>query len=200
MKTISFFCVGVMICVLAAGCGTHRQTTTGFLSDYSKLEKVSESSYQYMDKAAKNEYQAFIVDPVKVQIYSEQKRKQKLTDDQINDITSYLHKKMVEAVEGAGKRIVHWPAPGVARLRIALTDLHRTDAINLLPQASLVGAGVGGASIEAEAVDAMSGRQIGALVESRQGGKIPFSNMGEWTAAKSVVDQWTKRFQERLSN
>jgi len=53
--------------------------------------------------------------------------------------------------------------------------------------------------MEAEVIDAMTGKQIGAVVESKQGSRIPFSNLGDWTAAKNVIDSWTDRFQKRLA-
>ena len=53
--------------------------------------------------------------------------------------------------------------------------------------------------MEAEVLDAMTGEQIGAVVESKQGSRIPFANLGDWTAAKKVMDSWAYRFQKRLS-
>jgi hypothetical protein len=47
-------------------------------------------------------------------------------------------------------------------------------------------------------VDSMTGQQVGAVVESAKGGRIPFTNLGDWTAAKSVMDGWAERFQKRL--
>jgi len=41
----------------------------------------------------------------------------------------------------------------------------------MLPQASLMGAGVGGAAMEAELVDSVTGKQIGAVIESRKGSR-----------------------------
>lgn len=199
MKNISVLLAMVLGVTLFVGCGPKAQKQTGFLSDYSKLEEESEASLRYLDKAALKRYSGFIVDPVQVRIYSEKKADKKLTAEQIADLTGYMHKKMVEAVEGAGKKVAHWPGPGVARLRIALTNIQKTDAINLLPQATLIGVGVGGASVEAEIIDSMNGQQIGAIVQSRQGSHIPFATMGDWTAAKSVIDGWAQKLQERLS-
>jgi hypothetical protein len=68
----------------------------------------------------------------------------------------------------------------------------------VLPQASLLGVGVGGAAMEAEIVDAVTGKQVAAVVESKQGSRVPFSNLGEWGTAKGVMDSWAKRFKERL--
>jgi hypothetical protein len=61
-----------------------------------------------------------------------------------------------------------------------------------------MGAGIGGASMEAEVVDSMTGEQIGAVVESKKGSNIPFANLGEWDAARQVIDDWAKRFKKNL--
>jgi hypothetical protein len=121
-----------------------------------------------------------------------------LAQRQITDLTNYLHAKIVGAVQDSGNRVVYQPASGVARIRVALTDIDRSTAASLLPQAKLMGAGIGGASMEAEVVDSMTGEQIGAVVESKKGSKMPFANLGEWDAAKQVMDDWAKRFKKRL--
>jgi hypothetical protein len=129
----------------------------------------------------------------------EHRTKGKLTQRQVTDLTNYMHARIVKAVEDSGSRIAYQPAAGVARLRVALTDIDRSTAASLLPQAKLVaGAGIGGASMEAEVVDSMTGEQIGAVVESKKGSRMPFANLGEWDAAKQVIDDWAKRLQKRL--
>jgi hypothetical protein len=81
---------------------------------------------------------------------------------------------------------------------VALSDIKETSALNVLPQASLLGAGVGGAAMEAEVVDSVSGKQIGAVVESRNGSRVPFTSLGNWGTAKGVMDHWVNRLKERL--
>ena len=186
-------------CLFLLGC-TEQKKYTGFLSNYSKLQEESSSSLRYVNEEAVARYSGFIVDPVKVEFYSGSKSKGKLTDQQITDLTSYMHTKILEAVQGGGKKVAYQPAAGVARIRVALTDIEKTSAINIVPQASLLGAGIGGASMEAEIVDSISGEQIGAVVESGKGGRIPFTNLGDWTAAKKVMDGWADRFQKRLES
>jgi ATP-dependent Clp protease ATP-binding subunit ClpA len=198
MKTKMMFVLSLAIAlVLCNGCSSE-QAKTGFLSDYSKLQKESDSSMRYINDKMLPKYSAFVIDPVKAVIQPEKKTERKLTDQQITDLTSYMNTKIREAVQAAGKKIAYQPAAGVARIRVALTDLEKTGAINMLPQASLLGAGIGGASMEAEVVDSMTGQQVGAVVESAKGGRIPFTNLGDWTAAKSVMDGWAERFQKRL--
>ena len=43
----------------------------------------------------------------------------------------------------------------------------------------------------------VTGEQIGAVVESKKGSRIPFANLGDWDAAKQVINDWAKRLQKR---
>jgi hypothetical protein len=199
MKKTSLILMVVICVIVMSGCGAKEMKTEGFLSDYSKLQKESNSSLRYLDTEALKEYSAIIVDPVIPKVYHNEKTKKKLTEEELTDLIGYIHAKMVEAVEGAGKKVAYRPGTGVARLRIALTNLSKTNAINVIPTAALLGTGIGGATVEMEIVDSMTGQQIGALVQSKQGSHIPFANLGDWKAAKNVIDSWAKRLQERLS-
>lgn len=195
MKKVNLILMMAVCVLIMSGCSSQKMTKTGFLSDYSKLRKESGSRLRYVDETALKQYSAFIVDPVQSHLGDS---KSELTATQISDLENYTHTKIVEAVQGAGKQIAYQPGSGVARVRVALTDLEKTGAINMLPQASLVGAGVGGASMEAEVIDSVTRKQIGAVVESKEGSKIPFSNLGDWTAARGVIDSWAARFQKTL--
>ena len=184
--------------ILVTGCGGNKQVETGFLSDYSKLKKDSDSVMRYLDKGAVANYSGYIVDPVQTRLYSNPKAKGKMTDEQIKDLTNYMHTKMVEAVTGAGLKVAHQPAAGVARIRVALTNIDKTDAINMVPQAALLGAGIGGASMETECIDSVTGKQFFAALRSGKGSHIPFANLGDWTAAKGVMDTWAEDLQKKL--
>jgi hypothetical protein len=186
----------IMTAVIAGGCGPKQRAHSGFLSDYTKLEKGSGSVLRYIDTAVLDRYSGFIVNPVKAHISTSDS---KLTPEQVTDLANYMHTKIVEAVQGAGKKVVHQPGQGVARVRIALTNIDKSHAVSILPQASLLGAGIGGASMEAEAVDSVTGKQIAAVIQSGQGSRIPFASLGDWTAAKQAIDGWAKEFQKRLS-
>ena len=197
-KTTILTLMSMALIVFHAGCSSSDLTRTGFLSDYSKLQKESDSVLRYVDQTSAPKYSAFIVEPVLVQFSPEAKSEGNLTGSQIKDLSKYMQKGVLDAVRNAGMKVTTQPGSGVARIRIALTDIEKTGALNMLPQASLMGAGVGGASMEAEVVDSVTGRQVGAIVQSKQGSRMPFSNLGDWTAAKSVMDAWAQRFQQTL--
>jgi len=202
-KTSVLMIVTIGLMLMQFGCGSNAVVKTGFLTDYSRLSKESDSTLRHINKRALAKYSNFIVDPVKVHFHMgskaiEHRTEGKLTQRQMTDLTNYLHAKIVRAVKDSGNRVVYQPGSGVARIRVALTDIDRSTAASLLPTAKIVGAGIGGASMEAEVVDSMTGEQIGAVVESKKGSIIPFANLGQWDAAKQVMDDWAKRFEKRL--
>ncbi len=52
-----------------SGCGPAKMTTTGFLSDYSRMKKESDMSMGFVDDAALARYSSFIVEPVVVHFH-----------------------------------------------------------------------------------------------------------------------------------
>jgi len=188
------------------GCGgPDAPSTTGFLSDYSKIQAVSDSSYRYLDKSVFGSYKGFIVDPVAVHFQGgakaiTAKSEGKLTDQNIKDLANYFHDAIVKAITDAGYSTTYQPGPGVARIRAAITDLEETNvALAAVPQARMAtGAGVGGAAMEAEFVDSVTGKQIAAVVESKAGSRVPFTGLSNWGGAKSAIDEWAKRLRQRL--
>ena len=187
----------IAITLTAAGCGGKHRKPTGFLSDYSKLVEESGSTLRYMNEAALNKYSGFIVDPIQTRIDDPDRA---LSDEDIADLTSYMYDKVVEAIEKSDDRIAYRPAADVARLRIAFTDIGKSHPISIVPWSSIAGLGIGGASVEAELVDSITGQQIAAVVQSKEGqSKVPFTTMGDWTAAKQTIDTWAKKLEKSLT-
>jgi hypothetical protein len=190
--------------VLAGMCGcSSEMAKTGFLSDYSKLKAESDSSYRYFNKPLAGKYTSLIIDPVGFHFKQgaeaiKYKSEGKLTEQNIKDLANYFTSALTTAVIESGFKVAYQPGPGVARLRVAITDIQETGALNVLPQASLLGVGVGGAAMEAEVVDSQTKAQIAAVVESQKGSRVPFSNLGEWGTAKGIMDGWAKRLKLRL--
>ena len=202
-KTKVLMILAIILLAFQCGCGGKDLAKTGFLSDYSKLSAESDHIMRYVDEEALDSYSNCIVDRVQLHMHSKSKVRKELkegdvTNQDVKDLTNYMHSAVVKAVKGAGKKIAYNPGPGVARLRVALTDIEKSSLVSAIPQASLLGAGIGGASMEAEMVDSQTGEQIGATIQSRDGSKLPFSNLGEWTTVKKVIDKWAEELQERL--
>ncbi|MHC4616834.1 MAG: DUF3313 family protein [Planctomycetota bacterium] len=53
-------------------------------------------------------------------------------------------------------------------------------------------------SREAEIVDSMTGKQVGAVVKSRVGSRIPFAGLSDWGGAQTGMGEWAKRVVKRL--
>jgi hypothetical protein len=204
-KTNVLMISAIAVIVIFAGCGRRRMSKTGFLSDYTRLQKVSDSSLRYLDQSALAMYSSYIVDRVEVHFQEgakaiKTKSEGKLTEQDMADITNYLHSAMMKAVVDSGCRLAYKPGPGVARIRTAITDMEETNVVlAAVPQSRmLTGAGVGGASMEFEVVDSQTGRQIAAGIETRAGSRIPFTGLSDWGGAKAAIDNWAKRVKERL--
>jgi len=190
-------CLMLLCAVMViGGCGPKKPATTGFLSDYSRLEPFSGTSLRYIDRAALGTYSSFIIDPVAARIYGEAKAK--ISAEDMQDITSYMHAAIVRELSD-GYTIAYRPGPGVARIRVAITDLKKSNPVlNTIPQSKLMGVGLGAASMEAEMIDSQTGRQIGAVVESQIGERLSLAGMTTWGDAKQIMDNWAKRFKKRL--
>jgi hypothetical protein len=186
------------IALVAAQCGCSAKLgrQTGFLSDYTKLDRQSDISYRYIGPYL-GRYSQFIVDPVKVHFHASSKAG-KLSAENITDMQNYMHAAIVSAISDRYS-IVYRPGPGVARIRVALTDLKKSKIVqNIWPGSKLAGTGLGGASLEAELVDSRDGTQIGAVVESQLGERLSLDGLSTWGDVKAIMDGWAKRLRERL--
>ena len=86
------------------------------------------------------------------------------------------------------------PGPGTLILRSALTEVAPSE---LKPRSFLMNISLGGASIEAEFVDALSGEVVVAAMESQRGKKIT-TGSNDYENAKNVIDRWAERLVRRL--
>jgi len=188
----------IVACVASSGCAARRAARTGFLSDYSNLEPQSEVSYRYIAAGRLEAYSEFIIDPVTVHFHRRSEAKKKVSEEDLTDLKNYMHAALVRAIEDRYE-VVYRPGPGVARVRVALTDIKKAQILlNIHPASKIMGAGLGGASLEAELVDSQTNEQIAALVESQLGNRLSLDGLSTWGDAKAVMDDWAGRFRQRL--
>ena len=190
----------IVLCVVAplCGCAARSAERTGFLSDYSKLEPRSEVSYRYVAQDRLGQYSKFIIDPVEIHLHRRSKAKKKTSGEDRTDLKNYMHAALVKAIEDSYE-VVYRSGPGVARARVALTDIKKANVLlNIHPGSKIMGTGLGGASLEAELVDSQTSEQIAALVESQLGDRLALDGLSTWGDAKAIMDGWASRFRERL--
>lgn len=171
------------------GCSTKPAAVqTGYLSDYSNLERETDSRVAYRSPALAS-YGAFIVDPVEVRIPNEV-----LSNEDRAEAARHFHQRLVEVLETEGLRVTESPAVGVARVRIALTDVAKSTWWKKIhPLSRVVGAGTGGAAMEAEVIDSVTGEQLAAVVQSGSGNQFDFTAFSTLADVKSAIDAWAAR-------
>ena len=186
--------------VLLYACATHVTETdkSGFLSDYSKLERIDDDTLRYVSGTLGN-YSRFIIDPVVI-AFRQAPDKQVFTDEELSEISAYYSMAVREALIGdGGYPVVEDPAPGVARIRIGITDVEETIGyLNIAVFTKVTGLGLGGASFDGEVVDSVSGKQLGAVISWGTGSrylKAGISHMGD---AKIAIDRWAKDLRSNI--
>src|SRR5262249_32659999 len=122
-------------------------------------------------------------------------------------ITDMLYKAMNDKL-GENFKLVKEPAPGVIQLRMALTEARGARvALNtittVVPQLRAVStiagratdaaALVGAASLEAEAIDAITHDRLAAVVDSRAGTKGVLRMLSKWADVEAIDEHWGER-------
>ena len=183
------------------GCQATKAAHSGFLGDYSKLRpnpEVEDALY-YQDPAKSlKDYDKFMIDPVIVH-FAPNAEGTAFDPAKLKELTDYAHEEAVAALSKR-YRVVDTPGPGVLRIRAALTDIKKTKpAMNIHPATKLSGLGLGGASMEAEALDSQTGVRVIAVVDTRQGNRLSFgAGLSELGHAKQVIKHWIERFVKRV--
>ncbi|MHC4203847.1 MAG: DUF3313 domain-containing protein [Planctomycetota bacterium] len=197
-KTSLLMVVVVGLMAMIYGCGPEKLQTTGFLSDYSKLEAESETELRYFNpRKPLGNYSKFIIDPITVHFHSVDEGTD-ISSEELAEMRQYMYNAVYNAIL---KRysVVRQPGPGVARLRLAITDLDKSSpALNVIPQTKLIGVGLGGASMEGELLDSVTGEQIVAVIQSQKGERLSLDGLSKWGDAKAVIDHWAEELVERL--
>lgn len=197
MKKLNVMVVIVVLMAMFCGCEEERQTRTGFLSDYSQIRSVSDTSYRYIKPGALRGYSSFIIEPVVIHFHSGSKGGN-ISRKDLSHLRQFMYSELRNAISNK-YRIVTTPGPGVAKLRVAITDIKKSKTMqNLMPITKIAGTGLGGASMEAELLDSQTGAQIAAVVETQSGNRLSFEGLSKWGDAEAVMKGWAKRFRKRL--
>lgn len=182
-----------------AGCaGIAKPDRTGFISDYSKLERVSDHHLAY--SAGKfNRYDSFIVEPVELLI-DDDDEEMPFTAEELTELQAYFTEHLVSALsDDDGYAVVAQPGPGVARIRFAITDVKRTiGVLNISLVTKITGAGIGGAAAEGEVLDAVTGEQLAAMVRWGGGSRVLMAGLTKAGDAKIAIKRWCRDLRETL--
>lgn len=200
MRRIAAF---MLMGLTVVGCGAQRWKgePSGFLSNYDDLSesKGEPGVLRFEQPGGLARYASFIVEPIAVQPRPDGNLERSAPEEihrLASEFTLALRAELDERYE-----VVEQPGPGVLRLRGAITDVDASaPALNIHPATKLSGFGLGGASFEAEGVDALTGERVFAVVVSRRAAKRIGSGLGEWDDARQVMRDWAAQFRRRVDN
>jgi len=191
-----FAVVLLSVTVMLGGCAKKAQQT-GFLSTYKNLEPVSDNTMRYIGPNV-GEYSKFILDPITVKCYDEETAK-KVKPEDVAHLQEFLYTQIIKDKPADRYELVSTPGPGVARMRIAVTNLEKSSpALNILPWTKLSGVGLGQASAEFELVDSQTDVQVAAAIISEMGSRFSLSGLSKWGDVEAVMKDWAKRIWMRI--
>ena len=199
MHVIKVICFGAILSVMVTGCATVQDPgQKAFLSDYAKLKEIKENHLVY-DSGNFGKYLKFIIEPVAM-LYRQPEDKRIFDDQELADLQTHFAANVRKALtEDDGYQVVEVPGPGTATLRIGITDVDATiGALNVTIYTKITGAGLGGAAMEGEVVDSVTGEQIGAVIRWGSGSRILRAGFTHTGDAKIVINRWAKDLRERI--
>lgn len=196
--------VWIIVGILLSGCAT-TPPQSGFLKDYSILKQdPDDKSLLWWEKEGINrhQYKKLMIDPVVIYLHPEAKNRQ-IEPDVMKELADYFRNTVIEEVQGSFP-VVEKPGRDVLRIRAAITDLIPANPV--INAAAIVGVGLpidmGGAAMEAEFLDSMTGELLGAVVDKKLGMPVHpvdyVAGFTTWGHAKSALDAWAALLLESL--
>lgn len=175
----------VPLLLLPACTSAPAPTRSGFLASYDALEARS-SSHSEFTSPDLADYSAVLIDPVEVRLETDA-----LPPDQAALAAEHFHAAAVRVVTEAGIPLAAEPGPRIARLRLALTDIAAsTWWAKIHPGARFAGAGTGGAAMEGEITDSVTGAQLAATVRADSGNQFNLTAFSTLDDVKGAIDRW----------
>lgn len=197
-QTFATLAVSLLLSACAAPIAEQRQA--GFLSDYSKLIPAERSAYHRTDARITSYMQIIIEDPVFLIDEPGDASAAMFEQDELAKLSEYVRERLGKALTRDGRfEIVDDEGPGVARLRVAFTALDASRGIlNASLYTRVTGAGLGGAALESEVVDSLTGEQLSATVQWGNDGRFFRAGFTKLGGAKLQVNRWAKGLVRRI--
>lgn len=181
------------LCMIVGCSSTPPQTRTGFIRDYSRLQKTESGAMRYISPELR-EYKRYMINPVELRI-----QRDVLNPSERAEVAAYMRDSLVRILKAQGFDLTNQPGAGVATVRVAITDVQLSKwYLNLHPASKATGAGSGGASMEAEVVDSVTGRQLAAVVQAGHGNQFELDTFSKLDDVKDVIDKWADAAAARL--
>lgn len=219
LKHLSIF---IMLVFAAAflfnGCARTKQARvvkqSGFLGDYSKLEKGKKGEplqiYKNPD-ADWSSYTKIILDPIAIWNKVE-KRIDSNPQEDLQRVANNFHS-LISQELSKDYEMVKEPGPRTMRIQIALTDVEKSwPSVNtektMIPVGTFVSpaedfttgkpSSVGGVTDEAKVLDALTGQVLAMTVDGRGGLNYVRTSADNWEDVNNILEFWSKMVRFRL--
>lgn len=185
-----------LIILFLAGCVMSPPPTSGFFEDYSKLHPGQYSQRSLLwwkkDGLATARYKKLLIDSIIVHYHPEAKRES--SPNELKELTEYARNTVIEELQPAIP-VVDTPGPDVLRMRAAVTDvIPACPLINIVAIAAIfIPIDMGGAAIEAEFLDSVTGERVAAVVDKKLGNPLFFwRSVTTWGYTKGTFKSWAR--------
>ncbi len=186
----------------AAGAATP-EPVSGFLGDYSRLTPDPAAKHQLWWEQPGFDWRAYdkiLLEPVVV-VPRDGARLTGIDAGKVREIVDGCVAQLVEDL-GDAVTIVNEPGPGVLRLRVAVTDIEPVNAVVNAATAVLLLArfDLGGATIEAEFLDGVTGERMAALVSTKSGSVLGLvKGANRYGDARAACRAWARDLETALA-
>lgn len=177
--------------------------TSGFLGDYSRLTPSHDDEDLLWYEAEDfdwRDYRRIMIDPLQVHL-PPTSRAESIDPDRIRALTETFRGAVQDSL-GDVYPIVQTPADDVLRIRAAITDLDPArPGVNILTALLLpVRFDLGGAAIEVELLDAVTGKRMAAMVDRKRGSHFnAWRGFSKWGDTRSAFRQWAEELAAALA-
>ncbi len=173
-----------------------------FLASSVKLTQCPESKEKlWWERSGFNwhAYKHVMIDPITV-AGDAAGGKNAINHDELDELHHYFLASVTEKL-APEFTIVKEPGPDVLRIRPAITRIDRANPLlNVVTTAAVfIPLDMGGASIEVEFLDSMTGERLAAMVETKSG--TPFqiiASLNTFGHAKNAMDDWASELKTAL--
>jgi len=205
--------VVLLASLLIYGCGaTPKAAPSGFLKDAPPFQPgPADGADQIYVKPGSDlkKYRRVMLDEVQFYLKKDAAN-QGLQASELKELADTFHRAFFEAL-GTAYPLVTEPGSDVLRIRVAITDIEPSNpalsgittvlpvglAVSVVKKAgSGAHTGVGGASMEAEFLDALTNERLAAANDTFSGSKL--SGLSKLGATKEAFEFWAKRLRVTL--
>lgn len=202
MPCSELLCVCLLLSFALAGCASRRVrlTETGFLSSYTDLKEDEESGmrvYRNPGVEIGDRYSKIIIAPVQFEM-DPAVEADKINDEDKEILAGYFYEQLENGLSG-NYEIADKAGADVLILRSAITNIvPNIGVLNLNWMSLMIGTGLGGASLEAELVDSLTGERMLAFQDARKGRKFR-KGFAKWGSAEEALAFWAGIMAENLN-